>query len=204
MRSESVLLFSNEIVEAPIVLTRLLRMSQIVGGWVRGEGEYVRTGHAKQDVFRDLLETFWDDGRIKIVIFCRFLREVSDCADIASDIGYRPILFTGKTPKGKRDYLLARFDETKRPTAFIAQIGTGSLGISLTAASEAIFYSHSYSYSEFDQACDRLHRIGQTRKVTYYHLIGRDTVDEVVWIALRTKRQVAELVLPNAGRRPIW
>ena len=138
-----------------------------------------------------------EQDRTKVVIFCRFIAELKHVATIAEEVGYEPLMFYGKTSQTNRDQRLAQFEETEKPTVMCIQTATGSLGISLVAASEAIFYSHGYDYAEFAQACDRLHRIGQKRKVTYYHLVAEDTIDEAVWMALRTKRNVADVVLKH-------
>lgn len=192
---ESIVEFRELEVETPIVLTRLLRLSQLTGGQLVGENGTREVGTEKLDAYRDLIEEMYEEERAKVVVFCRFLSDLQGCARIAHEAGYRVIPFHGKTPRAKRDRLIAQFDETKEPTAFVAQISTGSLGISLTAASEAIFFSHTYDYGQFAQACDRLHRIGQKHPVSYYHLIAKDTVDEAVWLSLRTKRSLAQLVL---------
>ena len=42
---------------------------------------------------------------------------------------------------------------------------------------------------------DRAHRIGQTRPVTYYDLVARNTVDEKILVALRAKRDLAREVM---------
>lgn len=200
MAREAIIAFEGEDedtnVEAPIILTQLLRLSQITGGWVKQvDDNYRNVGTEKRDALSRLLEEFVEQDRTKVVIFVRFLKELKDAAEVAKQHGYKVLPFYGAVRPAVRDQRLAEFEENEQPTAFIAQISTGSLGISLTAASEAIFYSHTYNYAEFAQACDRLHRIGQRHAVTYYHLIARDTVDEAVWLSLKTKRNIAELVL---------
>lgn len=197
MARDSIVEFEDGTVsEAPIVLTRLLRLSQITGGYTRtDDGQYQPVGTEKQEAFANLISEFQEQERTKIVVFVRFLNELRDAAYVCAEHGYRVLPFYGKVSPRKRTQRIAEFDETDKPTAFVAQIQAGSLGISLTAASEAIFYSHTYDYAEFAQACDRLHRIGQRRAVTYYHLLARDTVDEAVWLALKTKRNIAELVM---------
>lgn len=196
---ESIVEFEQLEVETPIVLTRLLRLSQLTGGYLVGEDGSRQVGTEKLDAYTELIEEMYEEERKKVVVFCRFIQDLKDCARVASESGYRVIPFHGKTPRQKRDRLLARFDETDEPTCFVAQVATGSLGISLTAASEAIFYSHPQSRIQFDQACDRLHRIGQFHPVNYYHLIVRDSVDEAVWMSLRTKRRLAEIVMRDPG-----
>lgn len=213
---ESIAYIESLEVETPIVLTRLLRLSQLTGGWAHGT-EFAssnggvssesasttkpgdtgsrRAGSEKLDTLRGLMEEDWEEGVLKQVIFCRFIPELKDICELSKDIGYHVIPFHGKTPRTKRDRLIALFDETSKPTIFVAQVATGSLGISLTAASLCTFFSHTYNYAQFAQACDRLHRIGQKHPVLYRHLLARDTVDEAVWLSLKTKRNVAEVVM---------
>jgi SNF2 family DNA or RNA helicase len=197
LAKESIVWLRGLEVETPIVLTKLLRLSQLTGGWLHNGDGSRRAGSEKLNKFKGLLEEMWDEDRHKVVVFCRFLPELKDICEVAQDVGYHVIPFHGKTPRTKRDRLIALFEETKHPTVFVAQIATGSLGISLTAANEAIFYSHSYNSAQHEQAVDRLHRIGQRRPVTYYHFIARDTVDEAVWLSLRTKKSLADIVMHN-------
>ena len=181
-------------VESPITLTKLLRLSQITGGWLTDGEAKRRVGTEKLDKCQELLQDMWDEEVGKVVVFCRFLNELRDVCDAANDLGYRVFPLHGKIPKDQRDRFLAAFDETRKPSVFVAQVKTGALGISLTAASRAIYFSHDYSNIVFQQSQDRLHRIGQRHPVTYYHLLSRDTVDEAVWLALKTKKRVSELV----------
>lgn len=191
---ESIVEFEELEVETPIVLTRLLRLSQLTGGFLVGQDGSRRVGTEKIDAFTELAQTMYDSDRTHLVVFTRFLADLAQCGKALHSIGYSIVPFHGGVKPAERDRRLARFDEAVEPTAFVAQIATGSLGISLTAASDAIFFSHDYRYDHFAQACDRLHRIGQFHPVNYYHLLTKDTVDEAVWLALRTKRSLAQLV----------
>lgn len=197
MAKDSVVEFENGTVsDAPIVLTRLLRLSQITGGWVkRDDDNYQNVGQEKRDTFQDLIQDMDENGTEKIVVFVRFLKELLDASRVCADAGYKVLPFYGAVSSRMREQRLMEFDESDGKVVFIAQISTGSLGITLTAASTAIFYSHTYDYAEFAQACDRLHRIGQKKPVMYYHLIAQDTVDEAVWLAIRTKKRIADIVL---------
>src|SRR5690606_42120406 len=55
-------------------------------------------------------------------------------------------------------------------------------------SSDLIFYSTGYSLNDYEQAKARIHRIGQTKKVTYIHLIAQDTVDQEVVMALADRK----------------
>jgi len=46
-----------------------------------------------------------------------------------------------------------------------------------------------------DQASDRAHRIGQTRPVTIYRLVAKDTIEEKIVDLHKTKRALADSLL---------
>ena len=92
---------------------------------------------------------------------------------------------------------VARFQRAPSCKVFVAQIQTAGLGITLTAADTAIFYSLDYSFANYDQCRARLHRISQKSAVTNIHLIAKGTVDEKVMQALKKKRDVATEIVDN-------
>lgn len=79
----------------------------------------------------------------------------------------------------------------------MAQIQTAGLGITLTAADTAIFYSVDFNYANYSQARARIHRIGQKNNCTYIHLVCKNTVDEHVLQALQRKENIAKMVVDN-------
>lgn len=70
-------------------------------------------------------------------------------------------------------------------------------GITLTRASYAVFYSLDFSAELFEQARGRLDRAGQTRPITNIMLIAHDTIDSVVYRALKAKKKVSEEVMQS-------
>lgn len=193
-RDFCLILQRGEVITAPIILTKMLRLSQLTGGFITDEaGVNHRVGSEKLHVIKDLLETYTYPAR-KVVVFARFLWEIHNITRIASECMLYPVVFTGEVPADKRDGLLRTFHEDPKCKVFIAQIATGGLGISLTAAQTAIFYSLDFDLGHYIQACDRLHRIGQANKVLYLHITAQETIDTIVSEALRTKQDLAELV----------
>lgn len=181
--------------DTEIILTRILRCQQLSSGFITNDHKKpVVVGHDKERKLDALLKDMQSQERKKVVIFCQFIHDVKVCAKIAKKQGYNYLLFHGGTSEAEREQALVEFDETDEPTIFITQIAAGSLGISLTAASEAIFYSHTNNFAQFAQAKDRLHRIGQHHPVTYYHFIAPG-VDQAIWLANKTKKNVADLLM---------
>lgn len=178
---------------ASIALTLLLRLQQITSGFVRDTetGDDIDLGSEKVDTARGLIEDAVDQGH-KIVVFCRFLRDVERVqASLPAHI--RSVVYTGKQTSRERTDIRDDFHAGKYDV-IVAQIKAAALGIDLTPANVAIFFSVGFSLDDFLQAKDRLHRQGQTRPVTYYHLLAENTVDEKVYDALRAKMSLASRV----------
>ena len=181
---------------AAIVLTKILRLSQITSGFIKTvDGKVKVFDDSKLKACLDLLADVLDSGQ-KVVIFVRFRKDIERLQDaIVNKFEIAPLILSGSVPHSERDSLIERFHDDKKAKIFIAQIQAGSLGISLTAASVAIFYSLDYSYANYVQAQDRLHRIGQASKVTYYHLVVPRTIDSLTLQILREKGNIAEAIV---------
>lgn len=184
-----------------IVLTRLLRLSQICGGWLRDEeGGWHRVGTEKRESFRDLT-THLDDGGInKFVVFASYLRELGDVCRVLKDGGWDVYLLRGAVPERLREQRIAAFDEHEGKAAFVSQTATGSLGIDLSSTDTAIFYSPTRSLVNFDQACSRIKKWREKRPLTYYHLLCDGTMDELIYMANQEGLDLAELIF----KHPDW
>jgi SNF2 family DNA or RNA helicase len=187
-------------VTAPQVVTQMLRLSQLTGGYLRPDDseQVLKVSSAKIGLLRETLEDLLDAGE-KVVIFCRFLAEIGEIGGIATELvgsdGWCGIW--GEIPGDRRGEAVRRFQEDSEVRIFIAQIQTAGAGITLHAASNAIFYSLDYSYNNYDQAKARIHRIGQHHPCTYMHLVVRGSIDEQVIGALAEKRSIADDVVDN-------
>src|SRR5690606_13107999 len=195
MARESVAELSEEkVITATNVLAKLLRLSQMVGGFVGEGGEVQQVSRAKMNLLTETLDDLLAADK-KVVIFARFLPEIRA---ILAELDKRPINYawiTGDVPQSERGQAVDQFQRDDDCRVFVAQIQTAGLGITLTAADTAIFYSLDYSYANYEQCRARIHRIGQRNACTYIHLIVRGTVDEDVMDALKRKKNVADLVV---------
>lgn len=72
-------------------------------------------------------------------------------------------------------------------TITLAQYQSGSTGIELTYAATTVYFSPTYSYSNYEQSIGRTNRNGQTKKMTIYLLCAPATVEKDIWSALRNK-----------------
>ena len=83
---------------------------------------------------------------------------------------------------------------------FLLSLKAGGVGINLTAADYVIHFDPWWNPAAEAQAVDRSHRIGQTRKVTAYRLIVKDSIEEKI-LALQEKKRalVSELITEEAS-----
>jgi SNF2 family DNA or RNA helicase len=180
---------------APIVLVKLLRLSQITSGFVKDvEGETRIFDKSKLATALDLIDDMVDQDE-KVVVFCRFRTDISRLARKLQERGIGHEILSGSVPSERRDSIVQRFQNDPSIKVFVAQIHAGSLGIELTAASHVIFYSWDYRWDTYVQAQDRIHRVGQTKKCTYYHLVVPQSIDTISLKVLREKGNIAHAVI---------
>ncbi|KAI5962398.1 INO80 [Candida pseudojiufengensis] len=88
-------------------------------------------------------------------------------------------------------------DWQTKPEIFIFLLSTraGGLGINLTAADTVIFYDSDWNPTIDSQAMDRAHRLGQTKQVTVYRLLTRNTIEERMRDRAKQKEQVQQVVM---------
>lgn len=198
MRREAIAeLETGETVTANVVLTKLLRLAQIAGGHVTDENRKTHVvGNEKLKVFEETLSDLLDAGK-KVVVFARFIPEINAIEKVLQERGIGYGVITGAVSQAERGELVERFQKDPNMKVFVAQIQTAGLGITLTAADTAIFYSMDFSLANHEQAKARIHRIGQKNKVTYIYLLAENTVDEKVFNALKEKKDIADMVVDN-------
>lgn len=83
---------------------------------------------------------------------------------------------------------------TMKPSVTLAQYQSASTAIELTYAPVTIFLSPTYSYANFHQARGRTHRQGQKKRVVFYLLSVRFSLDTAVYNALRKKANFNETI----------
>lgn len=190
-------------VTAPNVLTRLLRLSQLTGGFLGSDENAAvqQISSAKLSAMEDILESAVAEGQ-KLVIIARFLPEIRAICKELDGRGLRYACITGEVQD--RAAQVVQFQNDPDVPVFVGQIATAGLGLTLTAASTMVFYSLDYSMSNYEQAKARIHRVGQRNPCTYIHLIAKGTVDEKVLTALRNKADLAKALVDDCrcGRNP--
>jgi SNF2 family DNA or RNA helicase len=185
------------------VLTKLLRLQQLTGGFLGGDDDITPklVSTAKLNALADIIETARERGQ-KLVIIARFIAEIHAIKRSLEKQGIPYAAISGETKN--RTEQVRMFQTDPNITVFIGQIATAGLGIMLTAASTMVFYSEDFNYANFEQSNARIHRVGQTQNCTYIYLTAKGTVDEKVLTALSSKANLAKKLIDDyrIGKNP--
>lgn len=183
-------------VTARNVLTQLLRLSQCTGGYVRNDidGIIQEVSSAKLNALEDVLDSCIEEGK-KVVVFARFVPEIDAIENLLKKNGISYSLIKGDVKDRKEQ--VSQFQTDSNIKVFVGQLQTTGMGLTLTAASVAVYYSLDFSFSNYEQSRARIHRIGQDKKCIYVHLICKGTIDEKIMHALKHKGNIAKLMVDD-------
>ena len=192
IKEEVMLEMAEGRVTAQLAITKLLRLSQLISGYMTTEeGDIidVKGGDVKLKLLKDILE----DNQEKTIIWCRFIHEIHQ---VTAMLGDECVAYYGATESDDRAKNVQDFQLSPKIKYFVAN-KTASTGLTLTRASSVIYYSNSYSLEDRLQSEDRAMRIGQKKNVVYRDLVARGTVDESIIKALRSKQNIADTIIKD-------
>ena len=142
----------------------------------------------------ELIDEIISSGE-KVLVFSVFKAPLNNIVNRISK--YNPVLCTGDVSDSEINILKERFqtdDSCKVMCATTQKVGTG---FTLTAASYAIFLDTPWTSAEYQQAQDRIHRIGAKSPVFIYELITKGTIDERVSEIVETKEALSDYVIDD-------
>ena len=132
----------------------------------------------------------------KVIVFATFSTYFNYLAKELEEADISSLIFTGETKNP--DQVLDKFQNDDSVTALLTTYQKGGTGLNLTAASYVIHAEQWYNPQLTDQATARAHRSGQTKPVTSYHLLLKDSIDEKIYNLAKKKRDVANGTLDMA------
>lgn len=189
MKKQCILEIDKGEITAKNAAVKLMRLHQIACGHSKTEdGITVRLGSEKKDALADLLSDIPKSE--PIVVVCRFLEDLVQISEVAKLLGR----VYGEISGATKD-LTEHSTMPEHVQLMGVQQRAGGVGIDLTRAKYMVWFSAGFSWGEFDQTNARVHRPGQTRTTTIYHLAAEKTVDLQIYKALQNKRDAAEAIL---------
>ncbi|KKN81415.1 hypothetical protein LCGC14_0320280 [marine sediment metagenome] len=180
---------SGEQVTAANALVKVLKLQQATSGYAKDDdGKIHEVGDSRAKVLQEVMEEAGASAGEAMVVFCRFHHDLDNVHAAAEAVDTNCLELSGRRNQ------LAEWQEGGAPILAV-QIQSGGLGVDLTRARYAVFYSIGYSLGELDQAKARVHRPGQTRKVTNVMMVASKTIDEGIYRSLHDKRSIVDFVM---------
>jgi len=201
IQKQAMIMFDNgELVTAPAVITQMLRLQQILSGYLKtDEGELIEFPTQRLDALLDICgETsgkmiIWSRFRYDIIHITKQLNKTFGEGTAAS--------FFGDTTDDERQKVIRDFQsQTSDLRFFVGNPATAGRGLTLTEANTVVYYTNDFNLDTRSQSEDRCHRIGQKNPVTYVDLICDKTIDEKIVAALRGKINISAQVLGEKAR----
>jgi SNF2 family DNA or RNA helicase len=200
MREECLVDLDNgEFASATRVLDQLRMLHRITCGHIRGEDGVVRLVENRR--VQAVLEIA-EECTGGVAVWCAYHADV-EATVAALRAAYGPksvVAYYGKTPQDERTSAIARV-QSGEVRFFVGTAATGGYGITLTALTNVIYFSNSFSLEQRLQSEDRVYRIGQEKVCTYTDLVAPGTLDQHILDALSAKREVADLVATGEIRK---
>ena len=148
---------------------------------------------AKKEACMQLVESAIDGGH-RMLIFSQFTSMLEILEKELSDRKISYYKITGATTKERRMTMVHDFNEGDVPV-FLISLKAGGTGLNLVGADTVIHYDPWWNQAAQNQATDRAHRIGQTKNVTVYRMILKDTIEEKILKLQETKKDLADSIL---------
>ena len=194
MKKEALAILNGKMLTTSNALTQLMRLQQITCGHFKSDDGTVQ--EVKSNRIDELIDVL-NEIEGKVVIWAHWQSDVKQIIKAIVDEFDQGCLvdYYGLTPQDERQQNIKRFQEDDKCRFFVGTPQTGGYGITLTAASNMIYYSNGYDLEKRQQSEARIDRIGQTKPMTYIDIICEDTVDDRIVKALRKKVNIASQVM---------
>ncbi|XP_022856901.1 DNA helicase INO80 isoform X2 [Olea europaea var. sylvestris] len=131
----------------------------------------------------------------RVLLFAQMTKMLNILEDYMNYRKYRYLRLDGSSTIMDRRDMVRDFQHRNDIFVFLLSTRAGGLGINLTAADTVIFYESDWNPTLDLQAMDRAHRLGQTKDVSVYRLICKETVEEKILQRASQKNTVQQLVM---------
>lgn len=177
-------------ITAANAMVALLRLQQITGGTVTDDQQVEhQIDTAKEEALADFFLDLNPDEPVPV--FARFKSDLQAIHRAAVKSGRR----AGELSGARDDLTAWQRGGEHDPTVLAVQIQAGGVGVDLTRARYAVYYSMGFSLTDYLQSRARVRRPPQKLPVTYYHLLIADSIDETVLKAVLARQDLIHATL---------
>lgn len=155
-----------------------------------------RIAGSKLKAFDNLLNELTANNH-KALVFSQFVGHLAILKQHLEACGISYQYLDGSTPSKARSRAVNDF-QSGEGEVFLISLKAGGSGLNLTAADYVIHMDPWWNPAVEEQASDRAHRMGQTRPVTIYRLIAKNTIEDKIVALHQHKRDLANSLLEGS------
>jgi len=188
---------AQSVVVAQLAITKMLRMQQIICGHVNddeGNVHYIKENPRLGVLEDQLLQLV---GEHKVIVWHTFKADATLIGRMLEKNKIEHVYINGDQDVNEKQRAMDAFNTMASCRVLVGNRRAGGIGINLIAADYSVVYSRNFSLGEEEQSKARNHRRGSEihEKIIKIDLIAKETIDETLAEALRSKADVASTVL---------
>lgn len=177
------------------VLASITRLRQLALDPALVEKSYAHVGSAKIEYLADRLDEIVPLGH-QALVFSQFTSFLERIRHMLERRGISVVQLDGST-RGRAE-VIEKF-RSGQAQVFLISLKAGGSGLTLTEADYVYVMDPWWNPAAEEQAIDRAHRIGQTKKVNVYRMVATDTIEAKVVELQDRKRQLISSVMNGTG-----
>lgn len=131
--------------------------------------------------FKDLVQSTED----RLIVFYNFNEELNTMLNAIEELE-RPVSIVNGSMKDLEAY------ETAGDSITFVQYQAGAMGLNLQKANKVIYFSLTDRSELYEQSKKRIHRIGQSNRCFYYHMICPGSVEEQIFETLKLRKDYTD------------
>lgn len=167
------------------ILEALLRLRQAACHPGLINPNYKNSSSAKLDALMEKLNII-SQTKEKVLVFSQFTQFLKLLENRLNEESIEYCYLDGQT--NNREKVVEEFKTNSKKVVFLISLKAGGYGLNLTEANYCFLLDPWWNPAVEGQAIDRMHRIGQFKKVFAYKLLSENTIEEKI-IALQNKKK---------------
>jgi len=197
-RDFEIQLSDGSILTAEEAGVRRLKLQQVLSNFMVDDHGQIHTIDPKNNTRVDALLTQLEDADGKVIIWCRFRRDIENISWWLQleKIGF--VEYHGGVNKADRFEAETKFREDRKCKVFLGTPQSAGLGLDLSSASTIIWYSHVDDIVIRDQANERATEKGSS-SIAVIDLVVPDSVDDDILNNVKGKREIIDYM--NSTRK---
>lgn len=197
LREEFLTFLDGDIITAPLAIVRLLRLQQILCGYIPVDmglniEEPTRIIPGRNPRIEACLELAESLGH-KTIIWARFTKDIDMILEGLKKKGIKAVRYDGRVSEDAAEQAKRDFQDGDAQV-FAGNPAKGSMGLTLHAAKTVIYYNNSFKLLDRLQSEDRAHRAGLQHSVQYIDFVVPNTVDVHIARSLVSKVDIASKI----------